>query len=134
MKKRKTVEPTKHKFPPFDFVATSEIDAGIVLGTVTDTDRIREFIHRRRRQMIVHSVIYYRLNDNIVDDHTWQEWANQLAAVQKMHPTLKCIGFHDELFDDWDGSTGNHLDLVEYYSHAQSVLGYHREKYGMLTF
>lgn len=33
---------------------------------------IAELIHRRREQMLVHSYIYYQLNDNIIDDNTWR--------------------------------------------------------------
>lgn len=131
MKKKNTPTIPSHKFPAFNFLPTAESDAAIVLGNDSDSTRIREFIHRRRRQMIIHSVIYYRMDDNIIDDHTWQEWANQLAAVQNRHPQLKAIGFYDELFDDWDGSTGNHLCLVEFYSQAQQLVIEHRKRYGM---
>lgn len=34
---------------------------------------IAELIHRRREQMLVHSYIYYQLNDNIIDDNTWSK-------------------------------------------------------------
>lgn len=112
----------RHKFPAFDFVADPEIDDAIVRGVCTVKDRIREFIHRRRLQMIIHSVIYYRLDENLISDHTWQLWANQLAEVQRQYKTLTCIAFHDELFEDWDGSTGNHLCLSEYYSQAEKLI------------
>ena len=70
---------------------------------------VPEIIKQRRAQMLVHSCIYYELNDNIVDDHTWQRWADELEALQKKHPEHLKIGFYDHNFADWDGATGNHL-------------------------
>ncbi|QOC54530.1 putative DNA ligase [Salmonella phage pSal-SNUABM-04] len=124
MRKRKTKDkvPTTHRFEPFTFLPTADSDALIVEGIETDPMKIREYIHRRRRQMIVHSVIYYRMDENVIPDTLWQEWANQLAAVQNNYPQYTDLGFHDELFVDWDGSTGMHLDLPEYYGVALSII------------
>lgn len=117
----------KHGARPFNFTPNAETDSLIVSGEQVDNSHVHEFIYRRRRQMIIHSVIYYRLNDSIVSDHTWQSWANELRDVQNRWPELKYIGYHDDLFVDWDGSTGMHLDLPEYYSQAQSILAYHQK-------
>jgi len=64
-------------------------------------------IARRRRQMLVHCFIYYRLDENIVSDDKWNEWAQQLKRVQDRYGKL--IRFYDDEFADWDGSTGYHL-------------------------
>lgn len=76
------------------------------------TDTIVTFIRRRRLQMMVHSYVYYELNDNVVSDTVWQLWAGQLTRAQKLHP--EPIGFYDEAFADWDGSTGYHLPKDDY--------------------
>ena len=70
---------------------------------------IPEKIKQRRAQMLIHSCIYYELNDNIVSDHQWQAWAFELEELQKKHPEHMNIGFYDKYFQDWDGATGNHL-------------------------
>lgn len=70
---------------------------------------IKEIIRQRRAQMLIHSCIYYELNDNIVSDHTWQRWADELEKLQKENPNDCKLGFFDEYFVDWDGATGNHL-------------------------
>lgn len=70
---------------------------------------LEERIKQRRAQMLVHSCIYYELNDNIVSDHQWQRWADELEALQKEHPDRCNIKFYDHYFKDWDGATGNHL-------------------------
>jgi oligoendopeptidase F len=69
--------------------------------------RVLEAIARRRRQMLVHSYIYYELDDNVISDDVWQKWATQLAKLQAKFG--KRIGFYDKAFADWDGSTGFHL-------------------------
>lgn len=70
---------------------------------------IAELIHRRREQMLVHSYIYYKLNDNIIDDVTWSKWAMELQQLQKDYPEISKQVVDYELFKDWDGSTGAFL-------------------------
>lgn len=64
---------------------------------------LKEKIRQRRSQMLIHSYIYYDFDDNIVDDHTWQKWANELVELQKQE---KNIGFYDKEFKGWNGSSG----------------------------
>jgi hypothetical protein len=73
---------------------------------VNDIQTLSEKIRQRRHQMLVHSYLYYVMDENIVDDDKWQQWANELVELQKQE---KVIGFYDEVFADWDGSTGCHL-------------------------
>jgi hypothetical protein len=67
-----------------------------------------ELLVRRRRQMLVHSYIYYRLDTQVVSDHQWQAWADELATLPLFCETPD-IGFYDDAFSGWDGSTGYHL-------------------------
>ena len=68
-------------------------------------------IQQRRLQMLVHSYIYYVLNDNIISDSTWNKWAHELAVLQKKYPkTSKKVPYYKQ-FKDWDGSTGAFLDF-----------------------
>lgn len=71
-------------------------------------------IRQRRIQMLVHSYLYYVLDSPVISDDKWQQWADELTALQ-LHE--KQIGFYDEEFADWDGSTGMHLpkdDWIDY--------------------
>lgn len=68
-----------------------------------------ELMIRRRRQMIIHSHIYYRLDDNLVDDHTWQRWADELTQLQAQHGHQ--LGFYDRHFKEWNGSSGFDLPM-----------------------
>lgn len=79
-----------------------------------------EKIKQRRAQMLIHSHIYYRLNDSIVSDHTWQRWADELVQLHAQHPDP--IGFYDHAFDSWDGSTGYHLPCDEWIKAKADVL------------
>lgn len=65
----------------------------------------RRVIHLRRL-MLIHGCCYYDLNDTLVSDEQWQSWAWELAELQDGLPLL---GFYDDAFRDWDGSTGYHL-------------------------
>lgn len=62
-----------------------------------------------RRLMLVHSCIYYEMNTNVVDDHRWQAWADELTGLQLLYGHE--FGFYDDAFKGWDGSTGYHLPL-----------------------
>ena len=66
-----------------------------------------EIIKQRRSQMLIHSYLYYQRDISIVSDDQWQEWANELQCLQENNKDP--IGFYDEVFKDWDGSTGMHL-------------------------
>ncbi|HIF9256521.1 TPA: DNA ligase LigA-related protein [Photobacterium damselae] len=84
-----------------------------------------ELIKRRRAQMLVHSCIYYELDQSIISDHLWQHWANELAELQAKYP--EPIGFYDEEFAGWTGDTGALLPLREPWivSRSHHLLRYH---------
>lgn len=70
---------------------------------------IKALIKQRRRQLTVHAFGYYRLNDNIVSDYTYDKWSNELVELQSKHPDIaREVELH-EYFEDFDGSTGFHL-------------------------
>jgi hypothetical protein len=65
---------------------------------------ILEQIGRHRRQMLIHSYIYYTLDDNVWNDHKWQEVAFLLAELQKEWGWN--VGFYDDIFQYWTGQSG----------------------------
>ena len=70
-------------------------------------------IKQRRLQLLIHSCIYYELNDNIVSDATWSKWANELVELQKKYPEESS---HTPLFlefKNFDGSTGMDLPITK---------------------
>lgn len=68
---------------------------------------VRDVVLQRRRQMLVHSYLYYVRDQPIVSDHQWQAWADELTAIQGKHGHT--FGFYDTVFADWNGSSGYHL-------------------------
>ena len=72
---------------------------------------IHERIRQRRRQILVHSYIYYEMNTNIVSDAVWGKWAKELAQLQKDYPKESAeVEYYDD-FKDWDGSSGAFLNF-----------------------
>lgn len=93
-----------------------------------DKKQVKQLIKRRRAQMLIHSYLYYHLDDPIISDDLWQEWANELTKLQTEHKDCCVIKFYDRQFYDWDGSTGMHLPKDKWVSaRAESVLKYHKE-------
>lgn len=63
-------------------------------------------ILQRRKQIVIHSMIYYRMGTSIVDDYTFDKWAHELVALQKDYPQESKNTKYYEEFKDWDGTTG----------------------------
>jgi len=70
---------------------------------------VAEKIKQRRRQMLVHSYLYYEKDTNIVSDAKWIKWAKELEQLQSEHPDIADKVEYAEQFVDWDGSSGAHL-------------------------
>ena len=78
-------------------------------------EQVQSKIRQRRSQMLVHSRIYYVLDENIVSDDTWQKWANELRDLQEQYPQYCKIGFFDREFATWNGDSGAFLPLNDPY-------------------
>ena len=63
--------------------------------------------------MLVHSYIYYELDDNIVSDAQWAKWAKELQELQEKYPKESSEVEEYEQFKDWDGSSGAFLNFSE---------------------
>lgn len=103
---------------------TTIINDTVILDyTCQDADKIKEFIHRRRRQLVFNSIVYYRFQTQLITDHQWDTWARELSAIQQRYPEYsKEVEYKQEDFIDWDGSTGYHLNDQNYISKIQVML------------
>jgi len=72
---------------------------------------IAELIQQRRYQILIHSCIYYKLNQNIISDRQWDMWAKELKRLQEQYPNISRQVTLYEYFKDWDASTGAFLPL-----------------------
>lgn len=76
-----------------------------------EDQKIYELINRRRRQMLVHSCLYYRMNENLITDQQFNHWGRELVKLQAQYPEIAAKVPYAEAFSDWDASTGFHLPL-----------------------
>lgn len=70
---------------------------------------IAERIQQLRLQTVIHSAIYYVLNDNIISDNEWSERAKELVKLQEQYPDVASQVVYADEFKDFDGSTGFNL-------------------------
>jgi len=47
-----------------------------------------ELITRRTKQLIVHSYLYYRLNESKIPDSTFDHWCDELVKLQAKYPEI----------------------------------------------
>lgn len=92
-------------------------------------DKIVELIGRRRNQILVHSCIYYRLNDNIIDDFHFDKLSKELVQLQN---DFKEESKTAPLYNDFllfDGTTGFDLPIndTNVILTAKRLLHYHKE-------
>ena len=80
---------------------------------ITYINDIAAKIQRRRYQILVHSLLYYELDVNIVSDAQWSAWATELAQLQKQNPDISNKVIFAEAFAGFDGSTGFNLPYTD---------------------
>lgn len=68
-------------------------------------------INQRRRQILIHSIIYYILDDSIVTDAKWTQWATELEELQKQYPDIAEQCVYADAFRGFDHSSGFDLPL-----------------------
>lgn len=78
-----------------------------------NNEEIKIFIQRRRLQVLIHSCIYYELNESIISDNTWSKWALELETLQKQYPEISEQVIYAKAFKDFDHSTGCNLPLKD---------------------
>lgn len=75
---------------------------------------VEERIHRLRRVVLAHSVLYYSMGESVVPDTQFDAWAYELVELQKTHPeSSKRVLYHQEAFADFTGETGFDLPLTD---------------------
>ena len=87
-------------------------------------------ILRLRKQILIHSCIYYVLNDSVISDYDWSQKAKELCALQDEYPDISKEVPWYEAFKDFDPSTGYNLPIRDPYviDEAQWILEYHKSQ------
>lgn len=70
-----------------------------------EQQQIKELMERRIRQILIHSCIYYRYNQNIVSDHQFDSWGQDLIALIKGYPEMLDQVEWGEAFKDYTETT-----------------------------
>lgn len=85
-------------------------------------------MNRRQNQLLVHSFLYYQMNENIISDPTFDRWSKELADLIKDYPEEFKESHNYEGFKTFDGSTGYdlpfHTPFIQ--DRAVKLLEYHR--------
>jgi NAD-dependent DNA ligase adenylation domain len=97
---------------------------------MADMVSLVELINRRKRQILVHSFLYYQLNENVIPDYQYDMWCKELADLLQEYPDSASESIYFKEFQGFDGSSG--YDLPFHYPEIQSngyrILKYHKEK------
>ncbi|OYD08569.1 DNA ligase LigA-related protein [Paludifilum halophilum] len=94
------------------------------------TNEILGLIRRRRRQVLIHSFLYYRMNTSIVSDGQYDGWARELAELQTKYPEIAAEVEYAEYFADFGESVTGFdlpLHLPEVEQAARRVLYLHEK-------
>jgi hypothetical protein len=114
---------------------TLEVDMDRIKGTKDYTDNglnmdmISSLILKRRLQILVHSCVYYYFDTNIIDDETWNRWANELVKLQEDNHELASTIDYSETFNCFTGCSGFDLDYrrPEIVSKAIQIIKYNKK-------
>lgn len=78
---------------------------------------IQEYIDFLQRYIILHSYIYYELNDNVISDRVYDMKSKELVKLKNEYPELwKTSMYYKQFGEDYNGATGFTLyhDLNEH--------------------
>lgn len=80
--------------------------------TVYTPDAVARLIRWRRHQVLVHSILYYRLDSPLIADHTYDKFAQELIRLQRDYPEIsEGVSYKLDAFRDFTSSTGFDLPL-----------------------
>lgn len=68
------------------------------------TENIRELISRRRQQFLVHSYLYYILDDSLISDQMYDRICCELVQLQRQYPDIAAELPYHELCNQLDES------------------------------
>ena len=99
---------------------------------MNNNDNIKEFIKRRRRQLLVHRVLYYIYNTNHISDFTYDQWNKELLSAETEYPDLAAqVEFNDISPTKIVGSSNINDYPIGIVRTAQSLIKYKAERGGV---
>lgn len=76
---------------------------------INTNNDILSLINKRRRQIVVHSYLYYKQNTNLIPDYVFDMWCKELVQLHKAHPLESSKAVFQEAFNGWEGFSGYDL-------------------------
>jgi hypothetical protein len=95
----------------------------------TESEKALELINRRERQILVHSFLYYQLNESILTDYTFDAICNELVVLMTKYPEEFKQSVYYDGFKEFDGSSGYDLPYAtpEIQSTGNKLIRMYRE-------
>lgn len=76
---------------------------------ITVAQSILELINRRRRQILVHSYLYYKMGTSLIEDHVFDKWCRELVQLCTKYPKESRQAVFWSVFQNWNGFSGYDL-------------------------
>ena len=91
---------------------------------------ILELMIQRRKQVLIHSILYYKMGESLISDQQWNYFARALYELNQKHPDLAEMSFLAREFKDFHPSSGYDLPLNDRWGvqKAQWLLDYKNGK------
>lgn len=85
----------------------------LVKARTKPVQSICDKIQQRRYQILVHSLLYYELDCNIISDSDWSKWAKELEDLQHKYPLESSQVIFSNKFKDFSSDSGYYLDYKD---------------------
>ena len=72
-------------------------------------EEVLELMVRRRRQLLIHSYIYYGRGTSLISDGQWDRWARELERLNAEYPVLAGTGEFAGAFHKFTSASGYYL-------------------------
>lgn len=92
----------------------------------------QEYINWLQRFIVLHSYIYYHLDDNAISDRVYDMRSKELVELKNKHPDLwKTSEYYKQFSDEYNGSTGFTLynNLSDEQKEIIHIIASYRHKY-----
>lgn len=87
-------------------------------------------INQRRKQVLIHSVLYYKVGVSIIPDTKWDEWARELFRLQQENPEILSKCWRNDIFENFDPCSGYYLPLNDEWANRKAKWLLHMERKG----
>lgn len=75
-------------------------------------------INQRRRQFLVHSFLYYRMDKTIISDEKFDKWARELYSLQLQYPEIAEQCIEKDYFRNFDPASGFDIPYLPWVENA----------------